>query len=74
MEDNSRLNQLIKTRILMAKHAEIISKDKGRTKELLLLLVKIGKLDEIIEKIELHEKVRAILGSLFYKSTKKRAA
>ncbi len=74
MPDNARLNQLIKTRKMMTKHACLISKDKQRTKELLLLLFKIEILDELMEKIELHQKVRAILKPLFFKNTDKKAA
>jgi hypothetical protein len=74
MRDKTGLSQLIKIRNVMALHAGIVSKDKKRTEELLLLLIKIEKLDEIIEKIKLHQKVRAILGSLFLNGRNKKAA
>lgn len=52
-----RLNLLIRTRDIMAKHAELISKDKNRTNELLILLAKIKKMDELIEKIDFNQMV-----------------
>lgn len=64
MSDESILTKLIQSKNVMKIQADLLSKNNPGCKDLSALLVRIGKLEELIENIKLQGKARIILGKL----------